>query len=179
MHSRRETEDIETFTAYTRAMREMELARYLATDLGRLEARLQLITFGTDHRQPVDSLSDQEMLRSARALAQSENVILAPSERSPAFMEVIADRLAFRPGPLRQLNANEPAILAAHLSEVHDAIGLIKSINAGERDFYDFVCRCFDELRTAGRRWRGLQNRLLPVLNASRPSPAKMRTAVG
>ena len=51
MHSRRETEDIETFTASAKAMREMELAQYLATDLGRLEARLQLITFGTDYRR--------------------------------------------------------------------------------------------------------------------------------
>ena len=48
MHSRRETEDPETFTASAKAMREMDLAHYLATDLGRLEARLQLITFGTD-----------------------------------------------------------------------------------------------------------------------------------
>ncbi|HMD64486.1 MAG TPA: hypothetical protein VKF83_11010 [Stellaceae bacterium] len=179
MHSRREREDIETFTTSTRAMREMELAQYVATDLGRREARLQLITFGTNYPQPVDMLSDHEMLRSARALAQRENVILAPSERSPAFMEFVANRLAFRPGVLRRLNANEPAILAAHLPEVHGAIGLLSSINAGEREFYDFVCRCFDEVRTAGRRWRGRQNCLLPVLNASPPNPVKMRTAVG
>src|ERR1700757_897352 len=51
MHSRRETEDPETFTASAKAMREMDLAQHVATGFGRLEARLQLITFGTDYRR--------------------------------------------------------------------------------------------------------------------------------
>jgi hypothetical protein len=179
MHSRRETEDTETFTASAKAMREMDLARYVATNLGRLEARLQLINFGSDYRRPADALSDYEMLSSARALAQRENVILAPSERSPEFVELVAKRLAFRPGALRRLNANEPGVLAANLTEFNDAIGLINSINARERQFYDFVCRSFSELRAAGRQWCRHQNRLPPVLSASPPSPVKMRTAGG
>jgi len=69
MHSRRKTEDPETFTASAKAMRDMELTRYLATQVGRLEARLQLATFGSDHRQPGDTLCDQELLCSACALA--------------------------------------------------------------------------------------------------------------
>jgi Sulfotransferase family len=166
-HSRRETEDTETFTASAKAMREMDLAQYIATDLGRLEARLQLITFGTDYRRPAYTLSDYEMLCSARALAQQGNVVLAPSERSSAFMELVAKRLAFRPGPLRRLNANEPSVLAANLTEFNNAIGLIDSINAHEREFYDFVCRSFDRLRATGRQWRGRQNRRSPVLNAA------------
>jgi hypothetical protein len=164
---RRETEDTETFTASAKAMREMDLAQYIATDLGRLEARLQLITFGTDYRRPAYTLSDYEMLCSARALAQQGNVVLAPSERSSAFMELVAKRLAFRPGPLRRLNANEPSVLAANLTEFNNAIGLIDSIIAHEREFYDFVCRSFDELRATGRQWRGRQNRRSPVLNAA------------
>ena len=52
VHARREAVDPETYTPSSKAMREMDLARYLATDLGRLEARLQLITFGTDYRRP-------------------------------------------------------------------------------------------------------------------------------
>jgi hypothetical protein len=73
------------------------------------------------------------MLRSATALAQLGNVILAPSERSSSFVELVAKRLAFRPGELRRLNANEPAILAAHLTEFNAAIGLINSINTQRR----------------------------------------------
>lgn len=179
MHSRRETEDPDTFTASAKAMREMDLAQYVATGLGRLEARLQLITFGTDYRRPTDALSDQETLCAARALAQRENVILAPSDRSSAFMELVARRLAFRPGPLRRLNANEPAVLTAYRLEVNNAIELINSINVHERKFYDFVCRSFSDLRTV-RRWRrGRENSRFPLLNASPASPVRMRTAGG
>jgi hypothetical protein len=78
-------------------MREMDLTRYVATDLGRHEARLQLIAFGADYQRPADALSDHQLLRSARALARRENVILAPAERSPAFVKLVAKQLAFRP----------------------------------------------------------------------------------
>jgi hypothetical protein len=179
MHSRRKAEDPETFTASAKAMREMELTRYLATQLGRFEARLQLTTFGTDHRQPGDTFCDQAMLRSACALARRDNVILAPSEHSPKYLELLAKRLAFRPGALQRLNANEPAMLAPYLPELNDALGLLNAINAHEREFYDFVCRSFDELRTAGRRWLGRRNGFFPVLNASLPSPVEVRSAVG
>ena len=179
MHSRRETEDTETFTASAKAMRQMHLAQYVATDLGRLEARLQLITFGTDYRRPATALSDHEMLCAARGLAQRGNFILAPSERSSAFMELVAKRLAFRPGPLRRLNANKPAGVAANLTEFNDATRLIEPINAHEREFYDFVCRYFDKLRPTGRKWRGRQNRLSPMLSAQPASPVNMRTARG
>jgi hypothetical protein len=146
MHSRRQTEDIETYTASAMAMRNMELAQYMATDLGRLEARLQLLMFGKDYRQSMDVVSDEEMLHSARALSRRENTILAPSESSPAFLELVADRLAFRPGTLRRLNANEPAILAGYLREISEAIDLIHSINAPERELYNVVCQTFDDL---------------------------------
>ena len=178
MHSRRE-KDTETFTASTKAMREMHLAQYVATDLGRLEARPQLITFGTDYRRSAAALSDDEMLSTARALAQRGNVILAPSECSSAFMELIAKRRAFRPGPLRRFNANEPAVLAANSTEFNDATGLIDSINAHEREFYDFVCRSFDKLRATRRQWRGRRECLPPVLGAQPASPVNMRTARG
>jgi hypothetical protein len=154
MHSRRVTEDTETFTVSAKAMREMVLTRYVATDIGRHEARLQLITFGADYQRRADPLSDDQLLRSARAFARRENVILAPAERSPAFVELVAKQLAFRPGVLRRLNASKPAVLAANLSEFNDAIELINSINAHEREFYDFVCRSFDKLRATRRQWR-------------------------
>ena len=67
-------------------------------------------------------------------MAQRKNVILAPSERSSAFIELVAKRLAFRPGVLPRLNANGPLFLAANLTELNNAIGLIDSINAHERD---------------------------------------------
>jgi len=164
MHARRDTEDLKTFTASAKAMRQMDLAQYMATDLGRLEARLQLITFGTDCRQATDAPSDDEMLRSARAFSQRENVVLAPSERSPEFMEFVADRLAFRPAALARLNANTPAIFAANLAEVKKAIGLIEAANVREREFHDFVCRSFDELRAARHR-RGSQSSLFPIFS--------------
>jgi hypothetical protein len=71
------------------------------------------------------------MLRSATAVAQLE-MWRPPSARS-SFVELVAKRLAFRPGELRRLNANEPAILAAHLTEFNAAIGLINSINTQRR----------------------------------------------
>lgn len=153
MHARREAVDPETCTPSTKAMREMDLARYMATDLGRFEARLQLISFGTDGRRPIDLVSDEEMLRSARALSGRENTILAPSERSRIFLELVAHRLAFRPGALQRLNANGPGARAA-LREIDEAIDLINSINALERELYDFVCRSFENLRVMARRWR-------------------------
>jgi hypothetical protein len=176
MHARREAVDPETCTPSTKAMREMHLTRYMATDLGRFEARLQLISFGTDCRRPMDLGSDQEMLRSASALSERENIILAPSERSRVFLELVAHRLAFRPGPLQRLNANEPAARAAHLREINEAIDLINSINTLEREFYGFVCQSFENLRVMARRWRP---RLSAVLSPPLPSPAKFRTAAG
>jgi hypothetical protein len=152
MHSRRETEDIKTFTPAARAMREMGLVRYLATDFGRVEACLQLIMFGTDHGQSADMLSDCDMLRTARAFVKRDNVILAPSELSAAFVRFVSRRLGFRPGALWRLNANEPGTSAINPAEAWNAIGLIDAINAHEREFYDFVCRSFDELRAASAR---------------------------
>ena len=78
MHSRRKTADPETFTASAKAMRRMELIEYLATDYGQYEARLQLITFGTDYRQSFNTISDQEMLRTALAFARRKNVSSHP-----------------------------------------------------------------------------------------------------
>jgi hypothetical protein len=179
VHARREAVDPETCTPSTKAMREMDLARYLATNLGRLEARLQLITFGTDYPRPIDGLSDDEMVRSARALTQQKNIMLAPSERSPAFLEFVADRLAFRPGALRRLNVNEPATFAAHLPEINEAMALINSINAPERELYDFVCQSFGELRGVGRQWRRRLSGLHALFNSSPPSPPKLRIAAG
>lgn len=146
MHSRQTTADPETFTPSAKAMREMELSEFLATDFGRYEARLQLITFGADFRQSYEMPSDEEMLRSALAFSRRGNIVLAPSERSPAFAEFLAKRLSFRPGPLRRLNANEPTMHSIHWRELSRAIGLINAINARERDFYDFVCHSFSEI---------------------------------
>jgi Sulfotransferase family len=158
LHCRRETEDPATFTRSSKAMREMNLADYLATDVGRCEARLQLITFGTDHRRSCEAASDQEMLSAAGALARRQNVILAPSERSNEARKFLAERLSFRPGPLGRLNANDPALRAAHLSEFRQAIGLVNSINASEREFYDVICRSFGECQAKrSLRWQGFQ----------------------
>jgi Sulfotransferase family len=146
MHSRRGTADPETFTASAKAMRAMQVTEYLLTDYGQAEARLQLITFGTDYGRFGDMRSDNELLSSALAFAQRQNVILAPSERSDVFRQFLAKRLSFRPGKLGRLNSNEPAMRAAHLTEFNEAVGLIDAINAREREFYDFVCQSFDEL---------------------------------
>jgi hypothetical protein len=58
----------------------MQLGEYLATEFGRIEARLQLITFGADYRLPCNMRSDEEMLGSALSLTRRENVVLGPSE---------------------------------------------------------------------------------------------------
>lgn len=149
IHFRRDSEDPETFTVSARAMRDMELTQYLATDFGRVEARLQLITFGRDYRQSLAVLSDQEMLQSAVAFARRENVVLAPSERSHECRDFLAKRLSFRPGALGYSNANTPAMYEAHSSEFSKALGLINSMNACEREFYDFVCQSFTPLGAA------------------------------
>ncbi|MBV9200419.1 MAG: sulfotransferase family 2 domain-containing protein [Alphaproteobacteria bacterium] len=175
MHARRDTEDLEIFTASARAMRQMDLAQYVTTDLGRLEARLQLITFGTHCRQTIDAPSDHEMLCSARAFVRRDNVVLAPSERSPEFMEFVAHRLEFRPAALPRLNANAPAILAANWAEVERAIALINATNVCEREFYDSVCLSFDGLRAAECRRSG-RSSLFPIFRspprrAAKPHP--------
>jgi hypothetical protein len=146
MHSRRTTADPKTFTPSAMAMREMELTEYLATDFGRYEARLQLVTFGTDLLQSSIMPSDEVMLSSAVAFSRRDNVFLAPSERSPAFREFLAKRLSFRRGALGRLNVNEPAMRAAHSREFSRAVGRLNAINSREREFYDFVCHSFGEL---------------------------------
>ena len=146
VHSRRESEDPETFTLSMKAMREMDLIDYLMTEYGRHEARLQLMTFGPDYRQAADALTEEELLSSALAFARRENVFLAPSERSHAFNRFLGKRLAFRPRALGRLNANEPAMHSAYISEFNRAVQRINEINAREREFYDFVCRSFGEL---------------------------------
>jgi hypothetical protein len=162
MHSRRPTEDVTTFTASANAMRDMGLTQYMATDFGRHEARLQLVMFGTDYRRSARAPTDGEMLHSARAFTRRANVILAPSELSPSFMEFVAYRLGFRPGTLQRLNAKEPRT-SANLAEIGSAIGLINSINASEREFYDFVCQSFAKLRAAHRGRRSRSNWLIAL----------------
>jgi hypothetical protein len=149
VHSRRESEDPETFTLSMKAMREMDLIDYLMTEYGRHEARLQLMTFGPDYRQAADELWDEELLSLAFAFARRENVFLAPSERSHAFNRFLGKRLAFRPRALGRLNANEPAMHAAYISEFNRAVQRINEINAREREFYDFVCQSFGKLYAA------------------------------
>jgi hypothetical protein len=146
LHSRRDSEDPETFTPATKAMREMKLIEYLATDFGRFEARLQLITFGAEHSPASSVPSDDRLFSSAVAFARRRNVILAPSERSNAFRNFLTERLSIKMGPLCRLNASEPPLWAMHRSEFDRASALIDSINVREREFYDFVCRSFREL---------------------------------
>lgn len=146
VHSRRASEDPETFTSSMRAMREMDLVDYLLTEHGRHEARLQLTTFGGNCLEPANTPSDEELLSAAVAFAQRENVVLAPSERSQAFSGVLAKRLSFRPKALGRLNTNEAAMRAPHLSEFNRAAEIINAMNAPEREFYEFVCQSFGEL---------------------------------
>jgi hypothetical protein len=147
-HSRRDSEDPKTFTESARAVRYSHLCDYLATAIGRAQARLQLITFGSYYCRAYQEYSDQELLSSAIRFAQLDNVLLAPSEHSDVFRKLLAKRLEFRPGVLKNLNANDPATRAAHQKEFNSVLGLIYSINAREREFYDFVCRSFGRLRT-------------------------------
>jgi hypothetical protein len=93
-------------------------------------------------------LGPAALLSSAIRFAQIDNVLLAPSEHSDVFRKLLAKRLEFRPGALKNRNANDPATRAAHQKEFNSVIGLINSINAREREFYDFVCRSFGRLRT-------------------------------
>jgi hypothetical protein len=175
-HARRATEDPLTFTASARAMREMELADYVTTELGRAEARLQLIIFGSGCPQPSEIPSDEEMLGAALSFARRENVILAPSERSHAFRDCVARALSFRPGVLGRLNANEPAGSAAHRHEFERVIGLVNAVNRCEREFYDFVCKSFAVGHAVGRkRSSGPPGMAASLLYA----PVHMRAALG
>lgn len=116
------------------------------------------------------------MLSSALTFARRANVVLAPSERSHEFRNFLAEQLSFRPRALGRLNTSEPAARAAHLPAFRSATGLINSINGHEREFYDFVCESFNELRTkahpttrfsSGRRFAGITSRLPSHLVAS------------
>jgi hypothetical protein len=146
LHARRESEDPETFTPSTKAMREMELIEYLATDFGRFEARLQLITFGLEHAAPLSMPSDDRLYASAVTFAKRRNVILAPSERSDAFREFLRERLSVQIEPLARLNASEARLWATYRSEFDRAGRLIRSTNAREPQFYDFVSQSYSEL---------------------------------
>lgn len=146
VHCRRKSEDPETFTESMRGMRDMDLVDYLATEYGRFETRLQLITFGTDYEKTLETYSDEEMLVSALAFARRDNVLLAPSERSADFRKLLARRLTFRPRKLPKFNVGDAKLRAAHLPEFSRAIELIRALNVREYEFYDFVCRSFGKL---------------------------------
>jgi len=53
--------------------------------------------------------------------------------------------LSFRSSALDRLNANEPAMCAAHPCELRRVVELIHVINARERELYDFASDSFGE----------------------------------
>ena len=144
LHSRRPHEDAETFSPSQKAMRVMRLAEFVATDFGRYETRLQLITLGTDPRRPLGSYTDHEMLENALAFLERDGTIFAPSHQSGRLMERLSQRLDFRAPRLRHLNASDPADYARCRGEFQEALPLIESSNAYDRQLYDVACARFE-----------------------------------
>jgi hypothetical protein len=144
LHSRRPHEDAETFSPSQKAMRVMRLVEFVRTEFGSYETRLQLITLGTDPRRALASYTDREMLDNALAFLERDDTIFAPSHHSGHLMEQLSQRLDFRAPRLRRLNASDPTDYARYRGEFQEAMPLIESSNAYDRQLYDVVCARFD-----------------------------------
>jgi len=157
LHCRRPQEDPATFSPAQWAMRNMNIAEFLDTEDGRYESLLQLIIFGTEYPRAFQEYSGEQMLNAALAYAGRDNVILAPSERSEQFVEVLRKKLALPRISLGKLNQNNRTQMSASVTEFE---GLMARIRAGcffESKLYDFIADS-SKARSSTRRsiWRSL-----------------------
>ena len=151
LHSRRTVEDADSFTPAQKQMRQASAEEFLESEDGRYESRLQLILFGTDYRKAFHEYSEVQMLEAASAFAARERVILAPVEQSARFAEVLARELSMRQPPLRRLNATDRSEMGDSLAEFAGLDERLQTVIRSEREWYDFVCRRFEERFPAAR----------------------------
>jgi hypothetical protein len=142
LHARRGREDAETFTASQRAMRTLNIADFLATDLGSYEARLQLLLLGA--RPGGEAEADRALLQRAVGFLEREDVLFAPSEDSAGFMRCLADRIGLRAVPLGRFNVNESDDYRRAAAEIRAALPALEAKNAAERELYEFTRHSFN-----------------------------------
>jgi hypothetical protein len=145
LHARRANEDPESFTGSQRMMRELPLNKFLDAEDGHYESRLQLILFGTHYSKAFHEHPEEEMLAAATAFACREDVILGPSEQSQRFAQTLSHELSLKPLALHRLNVNDRAQVSASLEEFARLEALVTLRVSREREWYEFVCRQFDE----------------------------------
>ena len=145
VHARRPHEDPATFTVAMRAMREMTVPDFLLTEVGRIEARLQLVILGGDHRQPLACQSDEEMLQRAADLLHRPSTLFAPSDQSDQFNRLLSHLFAFRPRRLGSLNVNARSAYSSHAEEFDRARPAIERENSHEQRLYEVVRASFAE----------------------------------
>jgi hypothetical protein len=143
VHSRRAGEDAATFTPSQRAMRDMRLAEFLATEHGRYETRAQLCELG---RRPGGEGAGDEpaLLERALAFVGDDQTLAAPSDASGALLQRLQTRLGLSLPRPRPLNANAPADYARYAEEFAEARPAIEALNAGERRLYAEVKARFE-----------------------------------
>lgn len=143
LHSRREHEDVATFSASQRAMRALSIGNFLTTAHGDYEARLQLLALGARPGVAAASETDRTLLASARAFLERDDTLFAPSDQSQRFMQRLAERLGLGGLPLGRLNANEPDDYRRWAAEIDAALPAIRAKNAAERELYEFARQRF------------------------------------
>ncbi|HEY3909202.1 MAG TPA: hypothetical protein VGM07_04855 [Stellaceae bacterium] len=143
LHSRRPTEDPSTFTATMQAMRDLPFREFLQTEGGRLEAQQQLIMLGCDHASGEASPDDQICLDRAKEMLSSDRFLFAPCTQSAAFYDIVAKPYRVRRRDSAKLNNSDHGAQSLDIEEFNNSLDLLQSINAAERQLYDFVAARF------------------------------------
>ncbi len=143
LHSRRPTEDPSTFTATMRAMRDLPFREFLQTESGKLEAQQQLIMLGGDHATGQASSDDRICLDRAREILSSDRFMFAPCTQSGVFCDIMTKSHRIRKRHAVILNNSDYGSQSLDIAEFSDLLDLLQSINATERQLYDFVAARF------------------------------------
>lgn len=143
LHSRRPTEDPATFTPTMRAMRDLPFREFLQTEAGKLEAQQQLVMLGCDHASGEASSSDRICLDRAKEILSSDQFLFAPGTQAFAFYDIIVKQYHVRRRNVAELNNNDYGAQSLDIAEFNNSLDLVQSINATERQLYDFVAARF------------------------------------
>ena len=141
LHSRRPSEDPDTFTPIMQAMRRDPLGSFLGSHDGQMEMRQQLLTLGFDYGSDYAVGRDEELAAIARTLLSDQRCLFRPVEEIDGFVAQVEGMLGLDPSPGRpaRLHTALPDDADPSLAEFEAALPVIAAGNAAERALYRFV----------------------------------------
>ncbi len=141
LHSRRRSEDPDTFTPIMQAMRREPLGSFLCTHDGRMEVRQQLLMLGFDYGSDYAVQRDEELAAIGRTLLSDPRCLFRPVEEIDSFVAQVEEMLGLELSPSRpaRLHAADPDDADPSLAEFEAALPVIAAGNTAERALYRFV----------------------------------------